>query len=480
MLIHREATKLQQRSIQIVSRSEADSVCRDASLGRYPHPNYPVHSYQAPSEPSPLPSHSSSNQPSSSDHPSSSRPPSSSSSINPATPTHAKLPTAADIESLLHTPFPNLSLIVGTDSDHQGLNDQWSASYILGLSSSHPSRATDLRKRFKHSSDWGYIDRIAQTIAMVVAGCDETDGLYGYTVAGIARSGREVDQRTPKQSQEFALLDFCNSYVRFFEMYEEVRIPGGQTTITVDQQQVEVDIRGFEQHLYEWFKKFLPPNKVSEFKFSLQLFLSTFLGLFTDQYEVVDKQLWRKAAEERVEKETNRQLEDIYRRKGTHNHPFSSLIRHSTTPKENRRSPPPNLQLNYHLVKNGPDSRTFWQEEKKTAEEVMTTQSQTMAPLPPVKAPPKQKKKQPTKSKPDDDGPSSALREGHGIKKFDYALSAVPLPLKDATIRNLLFPGEPPTFLIVLSLTTLTCALSKVFRKVTTFTTIWSTCSILC
>lgn len=393
--IHHEAVKLAHFTSQLVANTEADSVCRNASLGVYhsgPTNDFPLHHFRF---------------------------------ARGTEPSHI---------------FERDSIIVGNDSDHSSLNDDMSAKFILGLSSArYPSRATNLTKRFLHPSDWDFINRFASTLAMGFAGCDDTRGLPGHTLPSIARAGRFIRNPTKLDEANREILEFVNDGGRLIEAYKrgQVRIDyadGSSKLWTWSE---------YEEAVNDWIGemfKATPTHQVCTVTASS--LVEVYLGLVEDKGAVESKRESEKVARESLTAVVNSELEFLYTKHGRHhNHFFSSFISAPHSDRSASRESPPNSQLPYR-VRKGPSSRALIQDQEAESRKLVERQGQDPEEEAPVDRRKKGKGKKQVvavKTKP------RAPPVGAGLRHFKLAMSSLPLPFGISIVRNLIYPGESPS-----------------------------------
>jgi len=276
---------------------------------------------------------------------------------------------------------------------------------------------------------------------MVICGCDESKGFDGFTVPGVGRSGRPVSNLSAKQQEERTILAICNAWLSLLQAYNQAIVGGGTTSLTgADSTTFVVDSDGLEAYFRRIFEPmFRPTPKQPTYQFTFKGMMECWLGLVAQDYVVVDKNLWRKEAEIRLQTRINADLAIIHSGE-SRNHSFGPPGK----PAEARELPA-NPQRAYHVVK-GSDSLKFLRDGKEADELLALKQSQssdTEKFTTVIAAPAKKTQKKAKVDDPEEEGTTSkAPGEGRGLKKLLFSLSAMPMPLRVSTFANLLYPGK--------------------------------------
>ncbi|GAA5899675.1 uncharacterized protein JCM6883_005949 [Sporobolomyces salmoneus] len=440
--IHEEALRLAKRSTQIVSTTEADSICREASRGTYrdhdmnPDSHFPVDHFRLALEPPP--------------------------------------PSAT---WTIH----DLSIIVGNDSDHCLLNDHHTARFVVGFAHSYDCRATDLLKRFKHPSDWKFKNRYAQTLAGALLGCDESPGVPGYTIPGVARATRPLEpNKKPsiRLQNERRILAFVNEYDELAGMWLNTISNQRFETSLLSNTERSVSRKEFEQD-FDHFQLSLLGSTHETPPMTLSTLINVFHGLLTSDGARIEKEDVKRLAQQSASDSLNRLLTSIYKDPAPRNHPFSSLVPKSTVPLPLPTTSTQPKQHRPFALRTGPDSRDFFDQQLKESttlrnRQLNASESTTTG---------QQKKKGVGKQKrgkgnegqegdgneddrdpgddegddeddgeddeddgEDDDGQGKKTRAakiGNGLKEYNFSMSTLSFPFKTSHINQLDFPAIP-------------------------------------
>lgn len=387
--INAEAVKLDRLASQLVAITEADTVCRNASLGAYhsgPTLDFPLDYFR----------HRQSSPPS----------------------------RIIDRDSF----------IVGNDSDHSVLNDHDSALFVIGLSASqHPSRATNLVKRFYHPSDWGFPNRFASTFAMGFSGCDDTRGLSGHTLPSIARAGRPIQNPTKLDRINSVILNVVNSAGPLVHAYLE----GSATVFYSDGTSSIETWSELERETNGWIAATFGTASVV----NLSSLVELYLGLVEEKGEVGSKRARQKVAFNSLAAITNSDLEQMYHGHEQHNHFYSSFVSSPGSRLALPKHSHPNLHLPYQL-RQGPNSLRFLADQEAESRKLVSAQEE--ASQEEVSAPEnrQQKGKAKVKGQVYVRKTDQASPVGHGLRYFKLAMSSLPLPFGVSSIRHLRYPGE--------------------------------------
>ncbi|GAA5892880.1 uncharacterized protein JCM6883_007502 [Sporobolomyces salmoneus] len=401
-----EATKLAEFCTTIVSTSEADSVCRNASLGLYtPTADLPVHHYRA----------------------------ARTGLTRVALPSHSRL-----------------SVIIASDSDHLFLNDPGSAAFVVGYSESNLCRATDLRRRQSHPEDWKYLNRRSQTFAAALFGCDETLGLQGFTTSGVAYSNRSVTRVPTHLAHERDLLCFINEFDQLLAIWKNATQTGVKQPSSlfskpphlVDHDDLE---REFQSFLSPMLKEKEVEKQIPDRRVTLKSTMEVTLGLLEEQGGLARKKEWRRKVEEPIQLHVNKELGSIFSQHGYHNHPFSSLVKAPSSTRTSAPSPPNRKHLPYRLVQ-GPESAQFLVDQEEESRKLVERQATESSRDEDRRSSPQARKTESRYRK--TEGQVIAVKKkkrappvGPGFKEFQFSMSTIKFPFRISTIRDIAFDG---------------------------------------
>lgn len=358
-------------------------------------------------------------------------------------------------------------MILGKDSDHLVLNDHQSARFIVGIARNYACRATDLRRRKDHPSDWKFRDRFAQTLAAALIGCDESSGLPGFSVPGVARANRDVKKPSRRLLLERQIFEFTQEYDQLIQLYESIH--GTKNTVetsylALGSESRDVTWDELERDFRRWINSLLKPTLQEKHTMRLEDVVGVYKGLVEMQGDLMGKSDARIAVGKPLQELFNKQIAILFETQGR-NHPFKSLLPPSLKPNPRRgdRAPQPQEHLPYRTVK-GPDARKLLDDQLLESNRLVNAQSsahtarqpgnsktrsrkgkeKAVEPSKPPSRPPPKSKQTTGKGKkvdqPKESSRKAAVKVGFG--QFGLAKSTISFPFQVNTIRDHQFACE--------------------------------------
>ncbi|GAA5976368.1 hypothetical protein JCM5350_001436 [Sporobolomyces pararoseus] len=222
------------------------------------------------------------------------------------------------------------TVIFATDSDHLAINDASTFDFWLSCTSS-TSRVVNFAKRSLHPSNWVYTSFSSSAMAMVLAGCDLSTGIRGFTVPGIG-TAESASRLSDHRKRELVLLDLCEHALEWRDAHNRLRSPSSPSETAT----VEIDNRRFtlndSSQLSQKFDEILKPiydsaSTALKDRLSLSQALERFGVLYGEAHEVQSKKVLQEPIDEVTQERTNAELEIRFASPGSHNHLFTFLHR---------------------------------------------------------------------------------------------------------------------------------------------------------